>query len=202
MEKPLAKQESAKALQSYKEEQAKFKNTPTQVDVSKSGDAVRNIRTSTTYSPGSTYHERRTVFYGGYSPPVYVYSFAPRYGVWDAMFMMWLLDNNHHHETFYHQSNDPGFKAWRREAEKQAENNTELREKLARMDERVKQMEKQGVQRDPSFVPEEAKSVALAEEVAAKEIKTEHEGGFPWGWTFIILCICAGAYLYIKRRNA
>jgi hypothetical protein len=203
MEKPMAKQESAKALASYKQQQAQFKNPPPKVDTAGSGAAVNNIRNTTVYRPGSTYIERRTVFYGGYTPPMYMYGFAPHYGVWDAMFMFWMLDHASHHNTFYHQQNDPGFQAWRQEANKQAETNAELREKLARMDEKVKQMEKEGVKRDPSYVPEEAKSVALHEEAATKNIPVKKdEGGFPWFWTIVILACVVGGIILLKRRSS
>lgn len=98
-----------------------------------------------------TYHSRRDNFYSSYNPPTYVYNSAPSFGAWDAMFLWMMLDRPNYHSTYYHHQNDLGFQQWRKEAEKQAAENAELRSKLDKLDAKVNAMD--GTKVDPSYVP-------------------------------------------------
>ena len=106
------------------------------------------------YSPETRYTRRVTIYQRyNYSPPAYVVHFAPSYGIWDSPFLMMMLLNMGTHEMYYHHMDDPGMQAWRRDVERQAQDNAELRAKVNQLDQEVAQMKAQGVRRDPNYVP-------------------------------------------------
>ena len=121
--------------------------------------AIRNSPAfSRSFGPGAprvTYHTylgHRNAYYSSYHPPVYIYSYAPRYGMWDAMFM-WMMLDNMNHQMYYNHRSDADYQAWRRDADQQAQTNAELRAKLATMDAKVKELERAKTPVDPAYMP-------------------------------------------------
>src|SRR5436190_1108627 len=58
------------------------------------------------------YYANRNAFYGGHgwNPAPYVYASRPSFGIWDAMFMWFMLDslsNVAHAAWFHHHADDP-----------------------------------------------------------------------------------------------
>jgi hypothetical protein len=123
--------------------------------------------------PGTYYH-RRAVFYEtyGWTPPVYIYSLRPSYGLWCATFLAFMLDRiaiDQQYEyslMYYDHMNEPDFIQWRQEMNGLAAENGELREKLAALDQRVSQLE--GTPRNPAYVPDDAGDVAVSPQVIDK----------------------------------
>jgi hypothetical protein len=118
----------------------------------------------------TTYLYRRTVFYDAYAwqPPVYVYGFYPRYGLWDATFLAFALDHiaeEQYSLMFYHHQNEPEIQQWMSDADRLAADNEDLRAKLDRMKEQVATLQEAGITSDPSYVPPDAQDVALSPEV-------------------------------------
>ncbi len=103
-----------------------------------------------------------------WTPPAYAYRSAPSFGMWDALFWWMVLDKitePSHAAAAYNNANDPGFQAWRREADRQAADNAELKAKLNAMDAKLATM--QGQPRVPGTLPQGVPAaVALAPEVA------------------------------------
>jgi len=121
----------------------------------------------------TTYHYRRTVFYDAYAwePPVYTYGFYPRYGLWDATFLMFALDHMAEEQyalMFYHHQNDPDFQQWLADANRLAGENDELRTKLDTMQTQIAQFKESGVEADSLYIPPDAQDVALSPEVIAQ----------------------------------
>lgn len=143
-----AKVKSRLALNKFK---AKSKPAPSYKSVKKSNPVIKKYSSTTSYSRLKTYDSRRVNFYSSYTPPRYVYNSAPSFGVYDAMFLWMMLDRPSYHSTYYHHQNDAGFKEWRKEAEKQAATNAELKAKLEKLDAEMKNMK--GTKVDPEFVP-------------------------------------------------
>ena len=89
--------------------------------------------------------------------------------------MMWwmILDNlgnRQYTSAAYHHADDPGYRQWRQEADRLAQNNQELKEKLAKLDAEVKQQESEGLARDAAYLPPGMPpEVALASSVLAKK---------------------------------
>jgi hypothetical protein len=205
MNRSFSKQESAKAYEDFKAQQSKFK-TPPGGEYSPSGrerSTVDSIRTRAGYSSGSDYYARRTVFYDSYrwSPPVYAYYSYPRFGIWDAMMLWFMLDHINDAQyaaMYYNHMDDPGMQQFRQEVGRLSAENAELKDKVAKLDESAKSLREQGVKPDPSYVPQDAAGVALAAEVAGKEVPKSSE--FPWAWVFVIGAI-AWITFRLRRRK-
>lgn len=166
----LRMEKSQKSLASYEAEKSKFKTPPPPVDkgVLKSNPVVKNSRV---YSR-SGYDDvirRRTTIYGSWHPPVYVYHSAPYYGSWDSTFLWWALLNDS--SFFHHHRSDPAITAWHNDAMKLSQENGELKAQIATLDEKVEQMEKNGVARNDSYLPAQVAGdpvVALSAEAIAE----------------------------------
>ena len=79
------------------------------------------------------YWQRRDRFYGGWTGPSYIYMGAPRYGMWDSMFLWFMLSNVHspgYGSFAHHHRNDPAVQEWMAEAEQLSTENAEIREQL------------------------------------------------------------------------
>ncbi len=101
------------------------------------------------------YPDRRGWFGSrGWSPPRYALGTRPRFGIWDGLFLWFLLDTLNqpgHAAFFHHHQDDPGYREWRAEAEQRAAEDPELREQLARLDARLAELSDQP--RNPDFLP-------------------------------------------------
>jgi hypothetical protein len=133
------------------------------------GEGVRLQLTRITIVP-TTYYYRRTAFYDayGWQPAVYVYGFAPRYGVWDATFLAFALDHiaeDQYALMFYQHRNDAEFQQWMQDSDRLAAENEDLRAKVENMKLQMAKLDEQGVAADPSYVPPDAEDVALSPEV-------------------------------------
>ena len=172
----MQKQRAAESLKTYQGERQKFKQPvapPSQGEVA--GNPVyQKAKTYSNFDYGN-YYTRRNNYYGasGWSPPAYVYRSSPSFGVWDALMWWMILDNlgnRKYTSAAYHHADDPGYKQWRQEADRLAQDNKELKEKLAKLDADVKQQEAEGVARDTSYLPPGMPAeVALASSVLAKK---------------------------------
>lgn len=117
------------------------------------------------------YYAGRDSYYGGmgWRTPGYAFMSYPSFGMWDALFMWSMLDmmsSRRHYAMAHHHANDPGYKEWRGEAERLAEDNAELRAKLDELDKQVATLE--GTPRDPEYLPPGVTpAIALAAEVVA-----------------------------------
>ena len=186
---------------------------------------------SRSFSPGAprvTYHTylgNRNAYYSSYRPPVYIYSYAPRYGMWDAMFM-WMMLDNMNHNMYYNHRNEADYQNWRRDADKQAQTDADLRAKLAAMDLKVKELEKAKTPVDPSYMPPGvdptvAMSVDAAEATLPQEqiqnetvpvttqgdgFDDDNEAGVVIAWVFgsliVIGLLIWGIATLVSRRNA
>lgn len=172
----MQRQRAAESLKAYQGEQQKFKQPvapPSQTQVA--GNPVyQKAQTYAKFDYGNNY-TRRDNYYGGtgWSPPAYAYGSSPSFGVWDAMMWWMILDkvgNRQYTGAAYHHADDPGYRQWRQEADRLAQNNQELKEKLAKLDAEVKRQEAEGLARDPSYLPPGMPpEVALASSVLAQK---------------------------------
>ncbi|MFH0959831.1 MAG: TAXI family TRAP transporter solute-binding subunit [Pseudomonadota bacterium] len=189
------KKASQESLKTYQAEQSKFKAAPFNPDSSK-------YESNPLYQKGKVYsgfdykthYGNRDGFYKsqGYQPPPHVYNTAPSFGIFDTLFLFWMLDhlgNKNVAATAYNHSDDPGYKKWRQEAENLAKDNSELKAKLNDLDNQVKSMA--GTPKDPGYLPKDIPpEVALAAgALAAKKpekptlrLATGQEGG--WYYKF------------------
>jgi len=116
----------------------------------------------------ATYHYRRDVFYTHYhyAPPPYAYKMYPVYGIWDTVFLGFMLAHAMEREyalMYYNHQNEEGMQQWRAELDRMAVENAGLRNQLAVVDGQTASL--QGTPLDPSYIPEDAQDIALAPEV-------------------------------------
>jgi hypothetical protein len=200
---------------------------PTVASVKSSPVYAKSFSSTAPHTTYRGYLGSRQAYYSNYHPPVYVYSYAPRYGMMDAMFMWMMLDNMNYNQ-YYHHRNDADYQNWRRDADKQAATDAELRAKLATMDAKVKELEKAKTPVDPAYMtpgidplvamPVEVAEATLPQETIQNETVTQNEGegdGFDddsmagiilLGFLGISALIVAGFGLFTwsqnrKRRN-
>ncbi len=102
-----------------------------------------------------TYWDRRDRFYGGWSAPGYVYGGAASYGMWDGLFLGFMLSNAFspsYARMAYHHQNDPDMREWMNQMEALAIENDEVRQQLDLLQAEMAKMS--GVPIDPSYLPE------------------------------------------------
>lgn len=149
------------------------------------------------------YTTNRDNYYRGYgwSAPGYAYRSFPSFGLWDAMFLWFMLRQASGPTFMYNHQNDPGVKAFREEANKLAADNADLKKQLADLDAKMDQMRKDGVKPDPNAMPKDVDpSVAMAAEKVVKE--KSGSGGI--GTWLVILAVgfgVAAAFLLFSARR-
>ncbi|MGD0488840.1 MAG: hypothetical protein ABSB94_16815 [Syntrophorhabdales bacterium] len=161
---PVTRGGEERAVAHYREERARFvRHSPPMRFVA--GDRV--VLGRMRIVPG-TYHYRRTVFYDtyGYVPAPYIYRMYPRYGVWDAAFLGFMVERAAEQEyalMYYNHRNEAEMIQWRQDMDGLAMDNADLRAKLAFMDQQVAQL--QGTPVNRAYVPPDAQDVALSPDV-------------------------------------
>jgi hypothetical protein len=145
----------------------------------------------------------------GWSAPPYAATAPRSFGVWDGLFLWFLLDNLNrpgYADWFRGNRNDPGVQQWRQQADAMARENPELRGKLAQLDART----------DPATAPADTGWVEVPPDIPS-EIATFDEdkrrtptaapagGSSGFGMLFgFALVGGAGAlaYMAVRRRRA
>lgn len=119
--------------------------------------------------------------------------------MWDGLFLGALLSNLSRPSAgdfFHNNQNDPGYRQWRAEANQQAQDNDDLRQKLAELDRQL--AEREGQPRNQGAVPGD-----IPPEVAkAPPSRTpESQGGSAWVWIVVLAGGAGIAYLAWRRRR-
>lgn len=149
------KKRSQESLERYKSEQARFKKSDQKVDGSESSPLASKAKVYSGFDYNTHYNQRDNYYRSqGYQPPAYAFNSGPSFGIFNTIFLFWMLDhmsNKNVAAAAYNHSNDPGFQKWRQELETQAKDNAELKAKLAEMDKQIKALD--GAPKDPSYLP-------------------------------------------------
>ncbi|MGO9567155.1 MAG: TAXI family TRAP transporter solute-binding subunit [Desulfomonilaceae bacterium] len=152
------KQEKAKAsLDSYRTETGKFQKAAgsTPWESYKSSPVYQKVHNYGGFDYGAHYDRRDSFYRGmGWRAPGFAYGMAPSYGIWDTLFWFMILDHfrdRNYAAMAYNHSNDPGYQAWRKDADNLAKDNSELKGKLDALDKQVATMK--GTQVDPNYLP-------------------------------------------------
>ncbi|PWC77380.1 DUF2491 family protein [Azospirillum sp. TSH64] len=144
--------------------------------------------------------------YGGYgwSPPPYTVSAPRRFGVWDGLFLWFMLDTltRPGHAAFFHNNaDDPGYREWRQEADRLARDNAELRGKLDQLDQSV--AAQAGTPRQAGQLPPDvpadlarADSASSVDSASAAQASRSSGHGF-WWWGLLLL---GAAVLFLLWR--
>ncbi|MFA6221155.1 MAG: TAXI family TRAP transporter solute-binding subunit [Desulfomonilaceae bacterium] len=186
---------SQESLKTYQAEQAKFKEPVYKGDQSKyeSNPLYQKGKVYSGFDYKSHYGNRDNYYKAqGYQPPPYAFNTAPSFGMFDTIFLFWMLDHLRDKgvaATAYNHADDPGYKKWRQEADTLAKDNSDLKAKLNDLDTQVKSMA--GTPKDPGYLPKGVPpDVALAAAALATKkpenpplkLATGQEGG--WYYKF------------------
>lgn len=160
------REERVHAFERSHEERARFARHVTAIHFV---PAHRVVLTRIHIVPASYYY-RRNVFYDTYrwSTPGYVYRMYPRYGLWDAVFLAFVLDHIAEEQyalMLYHHQHDAEIQQWMDDTDRLAADNDELRAKMENMKLEMDRLKDSGVEVDASYVPPDAEDVALSPEV-------------------------------------
>jgi hypothetical protein len=156
--------EEQKAVALYGEERARFAR---HMEPFRVRPEHRVMLTHMRIVPG-TYYYRRDAFYRlyGWAPLPYVWGLYPRYGLYDAVFLAFMLDHIAEQQyalMYYNHMNEPEFVQWRQQMDQLAMQNADLRARLTAMDQQIAGL--QGRPVDPSYVPQDAQDIALSPDV-------------------------------------
>ena len=196
----LSRQNSGNALKNYsaQQERAAYARSAPPAPVT---PAFRGYAGH--YSSYDSWYSSRSSWYGGmgWGPPGYAYRSYSSFGMWDALFLWFMLDsvsNASHAAWFYNHQQDPGYQDWRREADRLSADDAELKQKLANLDARTQTLE--GQPRDPNYMPPDAKpDLALAAEhaVAAPTPGTGH----PVLYFLLGMLVLVGGLMLFRRSR-
>ncbi|MBF0516794.1 MAG: hypothetical protein HQK97_06695 [Nitrospirae bacterium] len=201
----VSKQQAKDSLAKYEAQQGQFKSKDTTTNYS--GYRSNPIVNRSSGYDGNTYAYRRDNFYTtyNYQPPHYAYMGAPSFGMWDAMFLWFMLDHasdRNYSRMYYNHQNDPDIQRWRQETEKLSGENAELKAKLAGLDKEVAELKGQPI--DPSYVPQGVDAdIALNKKVldSASPAAKKESHFFRWLLIFVIAALIF-YYIYNKRKSS
>ena len=169
------RQLSSQSYDRYRAEQDRFKAQP-QGTLTGASDYAKNPL----YGPNAGRYRNYDQLYAErdgwrnahpWAAPAYAFRSAPSFGIWDGLFLWMILDKISepaHAAVAYNNQNDPGFQAWRAEADRLAADDAQLRAKLDALDARLASM--QGQPRQPGTLPDGVPAaVALAPTVVVAD---------------------------------
>jgi TRAP transporter TAXI family solute receptor len=182
------KKRSQESLERYKSEQSRFMKPDYKVEGAESSPLASKARVYSGFDYNTHYNQRDNYYRAqGYQPPAFAFNTSPSFGIFNTIFLFWMLDhisNKNVAATAYNHSNDPGFQKWRQELETQAKDNAELKAKLAEMDKQIKALD--GTPKDRSYLPpgvppEAALATAVFEAKAPEKPLLKIAAGRPGG---------------------
>ncbi|WP_247882179.1 DUF2491 family protein [Azospirillum sp. TSH100] len=148
--------------------------------------------------------------YGGYgwSPPPYTVSAPRRFGIWDGLFLWFMLDTltRPGHAAFFHNNaDDPGYREWRQEADRLARDNAELRGKLDQLDQSMTAQAgtpRQAGQLPPDVPAELARADSASSMDSASAVQASRGSGHGfWWWGLLLLGVAVLFLLWRARRR-
>ena len=146
-----------------------------------------------------------TGWYGnrGWAIPNYAWTGPRRFGVWDGLFLWFLLSHLTRPgsaDFFYNHHNDPGYQQWRTEANRRAQEDPAVRQQLTQLDQQV--ADKQGQSRDPNYLPPGIPpelATGSAGDVRTPSTATGQDGGSGVLW---VVLLGGGAFGFLAWRRA
>lgn len=168
----IAASSGSKSFKRFKTESGKFSKPAKNITSTNKSFSNNSIYKKAPRVSYDRYYSNRDTFYQGrrWTAPNYAYVSQPSFGMWDAMFMWYILDtinDSSSRDTYYHHRDSEGMREWRAEADRLAKDNKDLQEQLAKLDAEMNSLEKQGVQVNPDFVPAGVDSTVMMSAAAA-----------------------------------
>jgi hypothetical protein len=137
---------------------------------------------------------------GWSAPSPSYYGGGRSFGVWDGLFLWSLLNNlgrSGSSDFFHNNQNDPGYQQWRQEADRQAQDNAELRQRLDELDRQL--AERDGQPRTPGALPPDIPP-EIAKAPPRRTPGVPSQSGSGWVWAVLLAGGGGIAYLALQRR--
>jgi len=137
---------------------------------------------------------------GWSAPSPSYYGGGRSFGVWDGLFLWSLLSNlgrSGSGDFFHNNQNDPGYQQWRQEADRQAQDNAELRQKLDELDRQLAERDSQP--RTPGELPPDIPP-EIAKAPPQRTPGVPSRAGSEWVWAVLLAGGGGIAYLAWQRR--
>jgi hypothetical protein len=142
----------------------------------------------------------------GWLPQPGIFGAGRSFGIWDGVFLWFLLDNLSRAgsvDFFRNHRDDPAIRDWRAEAERQAGEDAELRARLDRLDAELARQP--DAPRDPDYLPPGVPpEIALGPRDDRRTPTTgapAEEGGGIGGWVLPVLLLGGGGLIVLARRR-
>ncbi|WP_243439667.1 hypothetical protein [Fundidesulfovibrio soli] len=189
------------ATKSYQEYQGQFGKSGNPVNpgqVSTNKPILNQNRSFGSYQDYSNY--RGNYYAGrGWSAPGYAFNSYSSFGMWDAMFMWFMLSNLTSGSSFFHNhQSDPGVQAFKQEAQKLSESNADLKKQLDELNAKLDTMKKDGVPVDPNALPKDVDPNVV---MAQPKIETKNAAsGLLWPIVGLVAFGGAAYFIFFRRR--
>jgi hypothetical protein len=143
----------------------------------------------------------------GWQPRPGIFGAGRSFGIWDGLFLGFLLDNlarSGSVDFFRNHRDDPALRDWRAEADRQASGNPELRARLDQLDRELAQRPEAPVDRNylPPGVPPEVATTRRDDARTPTTRPAEDRGGIGLWALPVLLVGGAGLVLLARRRRA
>jgi len=214
-DKAIARGQSKQAYQQFLTEQNKFKTPPVAAPVNRQTAQQSSVwRSYGTTASGARWTSAddywaarnralttmpRTVNNYYTNPPVWVRNGPPSYGGFSSNFLGGVLlgaaGTALYDSWAYSHRTDPGYIAWHRDMERQAQDNDELRQKLTLLDTRVAELEAQKAPVSDKLPNDIDPSLVVAPDTAL--LATANEGTNWWIWGPVGLILALGTFMVI-----
>ncbi len=142
----------------------------------------------------------------GWQPGPYVFGAGRSFGIWDGLFLWFLLDNLTRAgsvDFFRSHRDDPAIREWRAEADRLARDNAELRSRLDRLDTELARQPDAPADPDylPPGVPPEV-ATAPRDDARTPTTRVPEEVGSSIGtWVLPVLLVGGGGLFLLARRR-
>jgi hypothetical protein len=195
------------ATSSYRDYQGLYNKSGNPVNPGQVSTNRPILNQNRTFGSYQEYNGYRDNYYSGrgWYAPSWSYQSYPRFGIWDAMFMWFMLSNlTSGPSFFYNHQNDPGVQAFQQEAATLAQSNADLKKQLDEVNAKLDDMKKNGVPADPNSMPKDVDpNVALAQP-KIEETKAEEPGNAATSlfWPIVAMVGLGGAgyFLFLRKR--
>ncbi len=167
---------------------APAERTPSAGSGSSGSSSSRRRPSSDSYDPYGYYGSR------GYRLPDYAYGGRSSFGIFDAVLLWYLLDSlstPSHAQFFRDNQNDPGYQAWRQEADQRAASDADLRAKLAELDRSI-----------ASGSSDPAHAGQLPSDIPDTVGRARDLSGGPGMGTILIVILIGGFIIYMIWRTS
>jgi hypothetical protein len=197
------------AATSYQEYQGRFAKTGNPAQPGSAGSGPTPTRTFNNYHD---YYNYRDNYYAGrgFATPGWAFMSYPRFGLWDSLFLWYMLSHLSGPGFFYNHQSDPGVQAFQTEAQRLAQSNTDLKKQLDEMNTKLDDLKKANTPVDPKAMPEGVDpSLALAQPPVtqaqarqeAPEPQPSSGSGNTLTWALVFLTGILGVAYFVARRR-